>query len=149
MDSKVPARMGICDIVYQEGRLLSFLKWEDKHGKFQSYSILFDCMLPILPWVHGTIFYTAAMVSPNFWLVGWLVFSTLTSSVGRLLWMMQRNLRKKRRKVPTWSRQIVAPLDWSDLSSFGEDTWIGRWRERWSKAREKQKQRRRGTSGLI
>lgn len=33
-------------------------------------SILFDCMLPILPWVHGTIFYTAAMVSPNFWLVG-------------------------------------------------------------------------------
>lgn len=27
-------------------------------------------MLPILPWVHGTIFYTAAMVSPNFWLVG-------------------------------------------------------------------------------
>lgn len=27
-------------------------------------------MLPILPWVHGTIFYTATMVSPNFWLVG-------------------------------------------------------------------------------
>ena len=25
MDSKVPARMGICDIVYQEGRWLSFI----------------------------------------------------------------------------------------------------------------------------
>ena len=25
MDSKMPARMGICDIVYQEGRWLSFI----------------------------------------------------------------------------------------------------------------------------